>query len=104
EGVVPHSMSITKIERALKEKNNPEDDWMKFPLIKIKITSAKRRECKSYNLTSQAEDDDDEDQDLDTRSKRSCAKKERQRVLLEAVRFSFLYIIQLIHLCSSGRK
>ncbi|MED6234412.1 hypothetical protein ATANTOWER_029102 [Ataeniobius toweri] len=37
----PHSMSITKTERALKEKINPEDDWMTFPLIKIKITSGK---------------------------------------------------------------
>ncbi|MED6268937.1 hypothetical protein CHARACLAT_027967 [Characodon lateralis] len=67
-------MSITTTERALKEKINPEDDWMTFPLIKIKITSAKRCECESYNLTSQAEDDK-EDQDLGTRSKRSCAKK-----------------------------
>ncbi|MEQ2205038.1 hypothetical protein XENOCAPTIV_023643, partial [Xenoophorus captivus] len=30
----PHSMSITTTERALKEKINPEDDWMTFPLIK----------------------------------------------------------------------
>ncbi|MED6250248.1 hypothetical protein ATANTOWER_027698 [Ataeniobius toweri] len=70
----PHSISITKTERALKEKINPKDDWMKFPLIKIKITSAKRHECESYNLTSQAEDDE-EDQDLATRSERSRAKK-----------------------------
>ncbi|MED6282240.1 hypothetical protein CHARACLAT_029974 [Characodon lateralis] len=67
-------MNITKTERALKEKIKPEDDWMTFPLIKMKITSAKHRECESYNLTSQAEDDE-EDQDLATRSKRRHAKK-----------------------------
>ncbi|KAF1374355.1 hypothetical protein PFLUV_G00228210 [Perca fluviatilis] len=33
---------------------------MAFSLIKTKITSDKRRECDTYNLTSQAEDEDDE--------------------------------------------
>ncbi|MED6295048.1 hypothetical protein CHARACLAT_027403 [Characodon lateralis] len=53
---------------------SPEDDWMTFPLIKIKITSAKRHECESYNLTSQAEDNE-ENQDWATGSKRSRTKK-----------------------------
>lgn len=37
----PRNMSTTKIERAIKEKINPQDDWMMFPLIKIKTTSGK---------------------------------------------------------------
>ncbi|XP_013884691.1 uncharacterized protein LOC106533035, partial [Austrofundulus limnaeus] len=70
----PKNMSTTKIERALKDKINPGNDWMTFPLIKIKMTSVKRRECESYNFTSHAEDDD-EDQDMATTSKRIRTKK-----------------------------
>ncbi|XP_039679334.1 uncharacterized protein LOC120573590 isoform X1 [Perca fluviatilis] len=60
----PHNMSTTKTERALRDKINPQDDWMTFPLIKIKMTSAKRCECNNYNLTSQAEEDDEDDEGL----------------------------------------
>lgn len=54
EGVIPENwingtkrivrwprMSTTKTEKAIKEKLNPQDDWMTFPLIKIKMTSGK---------------------------------------------------------------
>ncbi|KAG7521021.1 hypothetical protein JOB18_040751 [Solea senegalensis] len=54
EGVVPENwtdrtkrivrwaqMSTTKTEKAIKEKLNPQDDWMTFPLIKIKMTASK---------------------------------------------------------------
>lgn len=54
EGVVPENwidrtkkilrwprMSSTKTEKAIKDKMNPKDDWMTFPLIKIKFTSGK---------------------------------------------------------------
>lgn len=37
----PRNMSTTKTERALKDKINPQDDWMMFPLIKIKMISGK---------------------------------------------------------------
>ncbi|KAG9267456.1 hypothetical protein AMEX_G18296 [Astyanax mexicanus] len=82
EGVVPDNwidrnnrtvrwplMSATKIERALRDKINPQDDWMMYPLIKIKITSAKRCECNNYNLTSQAEEDDDDEPIRSTRKR-----------------------------------
>ncbi|KAF4114378.1 hypothetical protein G5714_004601 [Onychostoma macrolepis] len=55
----PRKMSVTKTEKAIKDKINPHDDWMTFSLIKIKLTSDKRRECDTYNLTSQAEEDDE---------------------------------------------
>lgn len=54
EGVVPENwigrtkrivrwpqMSTTKTEKAIKEKSNPWDDWMTFPIIKTKMTSGK---------------------------------------------------------------
>lgn len=37
----PRKMSVTKTEKAIKDKIQPQDDWMTFPLIKIKITSGK---------------------------------------------------------------
>ncbi|KAL1258262.1 hypothetical protein QQF64_011506 [Cirrhinus molitorella] len=55
----PRKMSVTKTEKAIKDKINPQDDWMTFSLIKIKMTSDKRRECDAYNLTSQTEEDDE---------------------------------------------
>ncbi|XP_031167926.2 uncharacterized protein LOC116059064 [Sander lucioperca] len=73
----PHNMSATKTERALRDKINPQDDWITFPLIKIKMTSAKRCECNNYNLTSQAEDEEEEDDDDEVmiRSTRKRTKK-----------------------------
>lgn len=62
EGVVPENwidekqnivrwprMSTTKTEKAIKEKQNPQDDWMTFPLIKIKMKSGKYRYCFNEN-------------------------------------------------------
>ncbi len=37
----PRKMSVTKTEKAIKDKINPHDDWMTFSLIKIKLTSGK---------------------------------------------------------------
>lgn len=37
----PRKMSATKTEKAIKDKINPQDDWMTFSLIKIKMTSGK---------------------------------------------------------------
>ncbi|KAL0967861.1 hypothetical protein UPYG_G00258540 [Umbra pygmaea] len=68
-------MSTTKTERALRDKINPQDDWMTFPLIKKKITSAKRCECNNYNLTSQAEEEEENDDDVQIRSTRRRTKK-----------------------------
>lgn len=31
----PSSLSATKTEKAIKDKIEPKDDWMTFPLIKI---------------------------------------------------------------------
>lgn len=71
----PRNMSTTKTERALKDRINPQEDWMVFPLIKIKMTSAKRRECDNYNLTSQAEEEDDDEEEVAIRSTRNRTKK-----------------------------
>ncbi|KAJ8016303.1 hypothetical protein DPEC_G00005790 [Dallia pectoralis] len=72
----PHNISTTKIEEALRDKINPQRDWMTFPLIKIKMTSANRCECNNYNLTGQAEEGDDEEGDeLIIRSVRKRTKK-----------------------------
>lgn len=48
----PHNLSTTKTEKAIRDRIIPQEDWITFPLIKIKMTSAKRRECAIYNLTS----------------------------------------------------
>ncbi len=37
----PRKMSVTKTEKAIKDKINPHDEWMTFSLIKIKLTSGK---------------------------------------------------------------
>jgi len=42
----PRKMSVTKTKKAIKDKMNPQDDWMTFSLIKIKITSGKF--CKKF--------------------------------------------------------
>ncbi|XP_041860859.1 myb-like protein V [Melanotaenia boesemani] len=69
-------MSSTKTEKAIKDKMNPKDDWMTFPLIKIKFTSDVHRQCENYNLTSQAEDDDkDEDEGVGVVKRNRMKKK-----------------------------
>ncbi|XP_072561193.1 uncharacterized protein [Paramormyrops kingsleyae] len=65
----PRKMSTTKTEKAIRDKENPQDDWMTFSLIKIKISSDKRRECDTYNLTSQAEEEDNEEVIRSTRKR-----------------------------------
>lgn len=98
-------MSTTKTEKAIRIRirMNPEEDWMTFPLIKIKMTSGKiecrcvytyitkychfvnvgcfvlwivdkRRDCAIYNLTSQAEDEEEEEQ-VQPKSKRQRKSK-----------------------------
>ena len=37
----PRKMSVTKTEKAIKDQIDPQDDWMTFSLIKIKITAGK---------------------------------------------------------------
>lgn len=37
----PRKMSATNTEKAIKDKMKPQDDWMTFSLLKIKITSGK---------------------------------------------------------------
>ncbi|CAL9689630.1 unnamed protein product [Knipowitschia caucasica] len=49
-----------KAQSAFKAKINPGDDWLSFPLIKIKVTSDNLQECESYALTSQQEEEEEE--------------------------------------------
>ncbi|XP_061586866.1 serine/arginine repetitive matrix protein 1-like [Cololabis saira] len=58
----PSRFSVTKTEKAIRDRVEPEEDWLVFPLLKIKMTSAKRRECAIYNLTSLAEDEEEDDE------------------------------------------
>ncbi|XP_062590602.1 SRRM2 protein homolog rsr-2-like isoform X2 [Saccostrea cucullata] len=48
----PKGINVLK---AMKEMREPDDSWIKFDLVKLKFSSAKKRECEEYNLTTTAE-------------------------------------------------
>ncbi|KAK9976547.1 hypothetical protein ABG768_021752 [Culter alburnus] len=84
EGTVPnnwiniHNKTVrwpnTKAKEAYKMKRDPQEDWLMFRLIKIKMTSSNIRDCENYNLTSQAEEEEEEEEVV-FGGKRKRAKK-----------------------------
>ncbi|CAB3989947.1 Hypothetical predicted protein [Paramuricea clavata] len=69
EGVVPKARIQGKtvrwpigmnVLRSFNEQKEPSEDWHKFPLMKIKLTSENREDCEAYEFTTSAESDEEE--------------------------------------------
>nr|XP_022307903.1 uncharacterized protein LOC111113905 [Crassostrea virginica] len=64
----PRGVNVLK---AMKEMRHPDDSWIKFDLVKLKFSSAKKKECEQYNLTTTAEfSSSDEDEPARRQRKR----------------------------------
>ncbi|XP_078332411.1 uncharacterized protein LOC111138456 isoform X1 [Crassostrea virginica] len=64
----PRGVNVLK---AMKEMRHPDDSWIKFDLVKLKFSSAKKKECEQYNFTTTAEfSSSDEDEPARRQRKR----------------------------------
>ncbi|XP_047127610.2 uncharacterized protein LOC124808513 [Hydra vulgaris] len=59
----------TKALNAMKARQNPEKNWLKFPLIKVKFSSESKQDCENFDFTTTEEKSDNEDVDFHRKRK-----------------------------------